>query len=118
MGDAYIQGKWSKMEMREGINRKDLRVLNSSLESWGPQMSGKLALPRVDNTTPVSYANYGAGRVPQLAMLARRVKELEVTSRIAARCNAVADAVSRFSARAQGQVPFPSRGLRAAFRKI
>ena len=111
MGDAYIQGEWSKTEMREGINWKDLRFLERSFGCWGPRMdklgSGKSALQRMGNTTALSYANYGAGRVPQLAMLARGIKELEVSLRCAAaalrvagRANSVADALPRFSVRA------------------
>ena len=71
LGDAFIQGNQSKTEMRGGINWKELWVLRRSLESWGPQMSGKLVLARVDNTKAVPFANYGARRAPQLAMMAR-----------------------------------------------
>ena len=87
--------------MREGINRKEFRVLKRLLESWGPQMSGKSVLARMDNTTAVSCANYGDGRVPQLATLARGVKELELRCiaaalRTAGRGDSVADALARF----------------------
>ena len=59
-------------------------------------MSGKLVLARMDNSLAVAYANYGAGRSPELAMLARDAKELEA-SHIAGRRNTVADALFRFT---------------------
>ena len=34
-GDRFVQGRWSTAEMREGINRQELRALKKALESWG-----------------------------------------------------------------------------------
>ena len=79
----------------------------------------------MDNTPAVSSANYSARRVPQLAVLARGIKTLEVTLRcttvafrIAGRGSAVADALSRFFALVRGQGPSPGRELPAKFREV
>ena len=73
----------------------------------------------MDSTTAVSYANSGAGRAPQLAMLARGMRESEASLRysvaalrIAGEESYVADALPRFSVRAQGQGPRQVRELR------
>ena len=78
----------------------------------------------MDSSTAVAYANYGAGRVARLTLLARSIKELEVplgctavALHIAGRRNAVADALSRFTIRARGLDPYPRRGLRPKFRQ-
>ena len=63
MGDHFIQGKWSKPERSEGINWKELWVLNKALEIWGQYVAQKLILVRMDNSAAASYASYGAGRV-------------------------------------------------------
>ena len=119
MGDRFIQGKWSKLERREGVNWKELWVLNKALGPWGQRVRGKLVLVRMDNTAAASYANYGAGRAPTLTSLARKIKGREVALgctvvalHIAGRDNAVADALSRFSIRARGLDPYPDRDLR------
>ena len=124
LGDLFIQGRWSKLELREGINWKELWVLNKALETWHRQVAQKLILVRMDNSTAVSYANYGAGRVGTLTALARRIKDQEailgctvVALHIAGSDNAVADALSRFSIRVRGLDPFPERALRWRFRK-
>ena len=78
MGDRFIQGRWSRPEQGEGINRKELWVLNKALEAWRQHVAQKLVLVRMDNTTAVSYANYGAGRVSALTALARKIKDREV----------------------------------------
>ena len=78
MGDHFIQGKWSRPERGEGINRKELWVLNRALESWGQYVVQKPVLVRMGNTTEASCANYGAGRVSTLTTLARRIKDREV----------------------------------------
>ena len=125
LGDHFIQGKWSKLERREGINWKELRVLNRALETWRPLLAGKLALDRMDNGAAASYANYGAGRVSQTTALAREIKEREVARgrtlvalRIAGKDNSAADASSRFSIRARGSGPYPDRELRWRFRQV
>ena len=124
MGDRFLQGKWVKPELSEGINWKELWVLNKVLEAWGGHLAQKLVLVRMDNTTAVSYANYGAGRVSNLTLLARKIKEREVSLgrtiaalHIAGKDNSVADALSRFSIRARGLDPYPERALRWKFRK-
>ena len=99
-------------------------VLKTALESWGDLPSGKLVLVRMDDSTAVAYANYGAGRVAHLALLARSFKELEaprgcavVARHIPGWRNAVADALSRFTVRARGLGPFPHRELRPRYRQ-
>ena len=47
--DHYIQGKWSNVERREGINWKELWVLLRVFETWGAMLAGKLVLVRIDN---------------------------------------------------------------------
>ena len=70
--DHFIQGKWSKLERREGINWAELWVLNRVLEAWRAMLNGKLVLARTDNSTAVTHAKYGAGGVSQLTALARK----------------------------------------------
>ena len=79
-----------------------------------PAAAGKLVLARMDNGTAASYANYGAGRVAQPTVLARKMKEREVALgctlaalHISGKDNLVADALSRFSIRARGLGPYP-----------
>ena len=48
------------------------------METWSELVAGKLVLARIDNGAALSYANYGGGRAPRLAMLAREIKEREV----------------------------------------
>ena len=43
-GDLYVQGRWAKLDRREGINWQELCVLKTSLESWGDRIAGKLIL--------------------------------------------------------------------------
>ena len=124
MGDRFIQGRWSKHELGEGINWKELWVLNRALETWGQHVAQKLVLVRMDNSAAASYANYGAGRVSTLTALARKIKGREVVLgctvvalHIAGSDNSVADALSRFSIRVRGLDPYPERALRWRFRK-
>ena len=67
-------------------------------------MPGKLAFARLGNSASAAYATYGAGPSPELAVLARDVKELEappqstaVALRIASRRNTVADTVAAWA---------------------
>ena len=98
--------------MREGVKWEESWVLRGPREQWGTQMPGRLVLARMDNLTAVAHANYGAGRSPQPAMLARDIEELVASSRcavaalhIAGRRNAVADALSRLTVWAPVEVP-------------
>ena len=86
-------------------------------------MASKLALLRMDTSAVASYANYGAGRVPHLTMLAREVEERKVAigraaaaPRISGKDDAVTDALSRFSIRVLGLDPCPQRELRKKYR--
>ena len=45
LGDHFIQGKWSKLERREGINWMELCVLNRVLETWCPLLRASWSLP-------------------------------------------------------------------------
>ena len=56
LGDHFMQGKWSKLERREGISLKELRVLIRVLEARSSSLAGKLVLVRTDDST--------AGRTP------------------------------------------------------
>ena len=112
LGDRFIQRKWSKRELKEGINWKELWVLNRALETWCQQVAQKLVLVRMDNAAAASYANYGAGRVSTLTELARRIKDREVVLgrtvvalHIAGSDNSLADALSRFSIKVRGLDP-------------
>ena len=76
------------------------------------------------NSAAVSYANYGAGRIPRLTQLARSIEYLEVSLRcaaaalhIAGKRNSVADALSRFTSRVRGLDPYPRREFRDKYRK-
>ena len=119
LGDACIQGVWSKTEAREGVNRKELWVLRRPMDQWNSQMSGLLVLAQKDKSTAVAYANYGAGLSPRLTMLARDIKGLvaplecpAVALRIAGGRNTVADALPRFTAREQGGCQDTNREMR------
>ena len=123
-GDLYIQGNWSKLDRSEGINWQELWVLKPALESWGDRLAGNLVRARMDNSAAAAYANFGAGRVSHLTLLARSMKELEaplgctaVALHFAGQRNAVADALSRLTFRARGLDPYPRRGLRPKFRQ-
>ena len=123
MGDDFIQGRWSKLERREGFNWKELRAPNRVLDTWCAMLAGKLVLARMDNSTAVAYANPGAGCASQLTVVARKIKEREVAMgcsvaalHIAGRGNSVADFLSRFSIRVRGMRPYPERELRWRFR--
>ena len=123
LGGRFIQGKWAKSGRLEGIKWKELWVLRRAMELRGELLAGKLVLVRMGSSTAASYANYGAGRVPHLTMLAREVREREVAIgctvaalRIAGKDNAVADALSGFSSRVCGLDPRPERELRKKFR--
>ena len=76
-------------------------VLKKSMEMRGPQMWGRLVLARMDNSTAASHAHHGAGRSPQLAMLACGMLvslRCPVAARhIAGRGNSVAGALPRFT---------------------
>ena len=80
LGDLYIQGVWSKVAFREGINWNELWVIMGALGHWRLNVKRKLVLARGDNATAVAYADHGAGRSGQLTMLARDIKEREVVS--------------------------------------
>ena len=123
-GDMYIQGKWSELDGREGINWQELWVLQTALESWSDRLAGKLVLACMNNSTAVACANYGAGRVSHLTQLARRIKESRaplgctaVALHTAGRRDAVADALIRFTIRARGLAPYPRRGRRPKYRE-
>ena len=112
------------MDRREGIDWQELWAPQTALESWGGRLAGKLVLARMDSSTAVAYANYGAGRVARLTLLARSIKELEVplgctavALHIAGRRNAAAEALSRFTIRARGLDPYPRGGPRPKFRQ-
>ena len=124
MGDLYNPGEWSKTEMRGGINWQELWAPKESMERRGPQVSGKLVLARMDNSTAALRANYGAGGSPQLTMLARGKKELEVSLwrtsvalHIVGGHNSAADALSRFTIWVHGRDHFSDRERRAKFRR-
>ena len=87
-------------------------------------LAGKLVLARIDNSAAAAYANYGASRVSQLTVLAKKIKEREVAwgcaaaaLHIAGRDNSAADALPRFPIRVRGLDPCPERGLRWRFRE-
>ena len=44
LGDLYVQGRWAKLDKREGINWQEMWVLKTSLEFWGDRIAGKLVL--------------------------------------------------------------------------
>ena len=71
IGDRFFQGKWPKLELREGINWKVLWALKTALETRGEFLVGKLVLVRMDNSAAVSCANYGAGGAPHFTQLWR-----------------------------------------------
>ena len=124
LGDHYVEGEWSKLDRREGINWKELWALRRVLETRCTLPAGKLVLVRMDNCLAAAYTNYGAGRVSQLTAFARKTKGREVAAvcaaaalRIAGEGNSVADALSRFSIRVRGLGPYPEQELRRRFRK-
>ena len=125
LGDSFIQGVWSKVAMRGGLDSKELWALRDALSNWHELAKRKLVLVRVDNAAAVAYANHGAGPAGQSTRLAREIKESGircecsvVALRVAGKDTAVADAVSRFLIEATGGKPYPGRELRPKFRAM
>ena len=92
---------------------------------------GRMVKPRPSPTLTTARVVYRSSQwnfwqgwiIPQLAMMARGIKDLEATLRrtavalrITGRGNPAADASSRLSVRARGQDPHPGRELRARLR--
>ena len=84
---------------------------------------GKLIQWRAWATDPAAYANYGAGRSPQLTQVARRGEDLEasrgstlVAPHIAVEGVPIAGALPRLTIEASGGDPCPDRELRGRFR--
>ena len=75
LGDSCIQGVWSEVAMREGVNWQELRVLTEAPSQWRIHVRRKLVLVRLDDAAAVAYGNHGAGRSSQLTRLAREMKE-------------------------------------------
>ena len=99
-------------------------MVDRSLNLWSESAKGKLVVVRMDKSTAVSYAKFGAGRSSALTVLTRGTKDLEialsctvVAIHIAEMCNTVADALSRFELGQGGRDPCPERQLREKFRK-
>ena len=78
MDDLFIQGQWSRMAVKEGINWKEPRAPGEALRQWKRRVRGKLIVARMGGATALEYASYGAVRSPQLTQLARRVEELDL----------------------------------------
>ena len=86
----------------------------------GELIRGLLGLVRMDNAAAVAYTNRGAGRPPDLTLLARAVTEREIrlictaaALRTVGRDNTAVAALSRFSLRETGGDPLPVRELRS-----
>ena len=110
--------------MREGLNWKELWVLEAALESRGDYAAGRFALVRLGNSSLVPYVNFGKGKVPRLSRLARNMEErevalgcTEVALHIAGKDNAAADTLSRCAIWVRGLGPYPERELRQKLRK-
>ena len=69
-GDSFIQGTWSKVALREGINWKELWVLKEALSNRRPAADRKLVLVRMATATAVAFAKHGASRSSRLTLLA------------------------------------------------
>ena len=70
MGAHSVQGKRPGLDWQSIIWR-ELWVLREALVTWAELLAGKLVLARMQNGAAAAYANYGAGRAPHLAMIAR-----------------------------------------------
>ena len=121
-GDLYIQGPWPPEALREHINWKELYVLTRCLAEWGSLVEERLILVRMDNTTAISYANYGSGRVPSLTALAREIKSCErmhrchiIALHVPGAENNIADALSRYRIEMCRLDRFPERSIRPEF---
>ena len=68
-------GTWGGAE--EGINLRELRTLARALKESSRQMREMLALVRIRNLAEAASANDGAGRLPGLTFLARKLEDLD-----------------------------------------
>jgi hypothetical protein len=115
-----IQGAWHPGELRRGrfdkqqqkmsINWLELYTVLILCRWFGPEWRGKRDLVWVDNTTAISYANRGHGRVEALSKLARRIRALEARHGVHLQCahipgveNVLSDRLSRFAQAASTQ---------------
>ena len=103
-------GEWRPQTRREVVNWKAVGG------GTGAQHMAQRC-PRIDNSAAATYANYGAGRSPELTMVARGMEGLGIsvpctlaTACIAGDCNIVAGALSRVERQASGRdkVPRPT----------
>ena len=121
-GRPLHPGKWFRLGRQGGI-WEELWVLRKTLQTWRELLAGDLVVARMNNSTAIAYADYGAGRVPRLTMLGREVEEREVAIGCAVAAlhisvggSMVADTPSRFSVQVRGLGPYPERELRKKFR--
>ena len=79
MGDWFIHGSGvsTKVAASEGVNWKELWVLEGALTQRPSFVGGKLVPTRQYNSAAAAYANHGPGRSPPLTRSVRRIKELE-----------------------------------------
>ena len=123
-GRPLHPGKWFRLGRQGGI-WEELWVLRKTLQTWRELLAGDLVVARMNNSTAIAYADYGAGRVPRLTMLGREVEEREVAIGCAVAAlhisvggSMVADTPSRFSVQVRGLGPYPERELRKKFRSV
>ena len=109
LGGLYIQGVWSKVAIREGMNWEELWALEEALGHWRPNAQRKLVLVRTDTATAVAYANHGAERSSRLIRVAREIKE----HGIAPRCAVAALHVTGRDSADAGALPRSPIGKRA-----
>ena len=118
----HTQGDWSKVALREGINRKELWVLKEATGHNRSNAKRKFVLVRMDNATAVARATHGAGRSSQLTRLQREADAREVAYQctvaaphVADKDDAIPDALSRLPIKASGGDSFPEREIRPRF---
>ena len=118
-GDVWRQGTWSDQELTQAINWKELNVYYKALQLIPELLNGKLIYAKIDNSCAVHYVNVGAGRIPELAALAKDIRLEEtrlgierVAVHIPGEQNVTPDALSRLALEVSIRDAHGDRGLR------
>ena len=125
-GSVWKQGRWSEAELQKSINWKELEAYIRALVEIPHLLKRKLVLLKSDNTCAVHYVNAGAGRIGELADLAKAIRLQEVALgvesvaiHIMGESNVTADGLSRMMVLQKVRDQFPDRSLRRRlFRQI
>ena len=75
------KGFWNEAERSLHINELELKAIELGIRSFLPQLTDKVLLLRVDNTTAVAYVNYQGGtRSARLSAVAQTIWDLALAN--------------------------------------